>query len=56
MEFIEFGTKGREKILLIPGTMMNWRQFDTVIPYLEKKYHIIAVIINADDTEIFCKQ
>ena len=49
MEVKEFSKKGKDKIMLIPGTMMNWRQFDTVIPYLEKGYHIIAVSTDGFD-------
>mgnify|MGYP002106141686 CR=1 FL=1 len=32
--------KGR-KIMLLPGNMMSWRQFEAVIPLLEKQYHVI---------------
>lgn len=49
MEFKEFGEKGREKILLIPGSMMCWRQFENVIPFLAKKYHVIAMSTDGFD-------
>ena len=35
MNAVEFGKRGRQKILLIPGNMMCWRQFERVIPLLE---------------------
>ena len=43
----EFG-KGK-KILLIPGNMMSWQQFENVIPLLEKDYHITAISTDGYD-------
>ena len=39
MEAYEFGTENSRRILLIPGNMMSWRQFEDVIPLLSEKYH-----------------
>ena len=49
MEIKEFGTKENEKILLIHGNMMCWKQFEKVIPLLSKRYHVIAVSIDGFD-------
>ena len=35
MNAVEFGRENGQKILLIPGNMMCWRQFERVIPLLE---------------------
>lgn len=51
MEVQEFGKQNSRKIMLLPGNMMSWRQFETVIPLLEKQYHVIAVSTDGyDDT------
>ena len=49
MEVQEFGKENGRKIVLIPGNMMCWRQFENVIPLLEKDYHIIAVSTDGYD-------
>ncbi len=43
MEAHEFGKENPRKIVMIPGNLMCWRQFEPVIPLLEKDYHIIAI-------------
>ena len=43
MEIKEFGREHEKKIVLIPGCMMCWKQFDKVIPFLARRYHVIAV-------------
>ena len=51
MEVQEFGKRNGRKIMLLPGNMMSWRQFEAVIPLLEKQYHVIAVSTDGyDDT------
>lgn len=51
MEVQEFGKQNSCKIMLLPGNMMSWRQFEAVIPLLEKQYHVIAVSTDGyDDT------
>ena len=49
MEAVEFGKENSRKIVLIPGNMMSWRQFEHVIPLLEKDYHVIAVSTDGYD-------
>ena len=45
----EFGTQNPIKIVLIPGNMMCWKQFENVIPLLEKDYHVIAISTDGYD-------
>ena len=40
MEVQEFGKQNSRKIMLLPGNMMSWRQFEAVIPLLEKLYPV----------------
>jgi len=49
MEAYEFGTENSRRILLIPGNMMSWRQFEDVIPLLSEKYHVIAISTDGYD-------
>ena len=49
MEVQEFGRENSRKIVLVPGNMMSWRQFEHVIPFLEKDYHVIAVSTDGYD-------
>ena len=49
MEFVEFGKENGRKIVLIPGNMMSWRQFQQVIPLLETDCHVIAVSTDGYD-------
>ena len=49
MEVHEFGKENNRKVVLIPGNMMCWRQFENVIPLLEKDYHVIAVSTDGYD-------
>jgi len=39
MQAKEYGKEHERKIVLIPGNMMSWRQFENVIPILEKDFH-----------------
>lgn len=36
MEVQEFGKQNSRKMMLLSGNMMSWRQFEAVIPLLEK--------------------
>ena len=45
----EFGTQNPTKIVLIPGNMMCWKQFEQVIPLLEKDYHVTAISTDGYD-------
>lgn len=49
MQAKEFGKEHDRKIVLIPGNMMSWRQFENVIPILEKDFHVIAVSTDGYD-------
>jgi pimeloyl-ACP methyl ester carboxylesterase len=49
MEAVEYGKEKSRKIVLIPGNMMSWRQFEHVIPLLEKNYHVIAISTDGYD-------
>ena len=49
MEVREFGKENDRKIVLIPGNMMCWRQFEGVIPLLSEKYRVIAVSTDGYD-------
>ena len=49
MEVQEFGKGNSRKIVLIPGNMMSWRQFEHVIPLLQKDFHVIAVSTDGFD-------
>ena len=49
MEVQEFGKENSRKIVLIPGNMMSWRQFEHVIPLLQKDFHLIAVSTDGYD-------
>lgn len=49
MEVHEFGSGNRRKIVLIPGNMMSWRQFEDVIPLLETDCYVTAVSTDGYD-------
>ncbi len=49
MEVREFGKENNRKIVLIPGNMMSLRQFEHVIPLLQKDFHVIAVSTDGYD-------
>ncbi len=49
MEAVEFGKENRRKLVLIPGNMMSWRQFEQVIPLLEKDFRGNAVSTDGYD-------
>lgn len=49
MDAHEFGIGNRRKIVLIPGNMMCWRQFENVIPLLAQDYHVTAISTDGYD-------
>lgn len=51
MQAVEFGKEHGRKIVLIPGNMMSWRQFEGVIPILARDFHVIAVSTDGYDEE-----
>lgn len=49
MEAYEFGKENERKIVLIPGNMMCWKQFEPVVPILAKDFHVIAISTDGYD-------
>ncbi len=49
MTIHDYGKENGRKIVLISGNMMSWRQFEHVIPLLEKDFHVIAVSTDGYD-------
>lgn len=49
MEVREFASDNSIKIVMIPGNMMCWKQFEHVIPLLEQDYHVIAISTDGYD-------
>ena len=49
MEVHEFASDNSIKIIMIPGNMMCWKQFEHVIPLLEQDYHVIAISTDGYD-------
>lgn len=49
MEAYEFGKENSRKIVLIPGNMMCWKQYKSVIPLLEQHFHVIAISTDGYD-------
>jgi len=49
MEAYEFGKENSRKIVLIPGNMMCWKQFEPVIPLLAQHYHVTAISTDGYD-------
>lgn len=49
MIFEEFGRENKDVIFLLPGNLMCWEQFRNCIPYLEKKYRVVAVSFDGYD-------
>ena len=49
MEVKEFGSDNLMKIVMIPGNIMCWKQFEHVIPLLQQDYHVIAISTDGYD-------
>lgn len=49
MDVHEFGKENGSKIVLIPGNMMCWKQFEDVIPLLAEDHHVVAVSTDGYD-------
>ena len=43
MEIKQFGDMRGKTILLLHGNLMCWRQFESLIPLLERKFRVYAV-------------
>lgn len=49
MEIKRFGNENEKKIMLLHGNLMCWRQFEDIIPLLEKDYMVYAVSFDGFD-------
>ncbi|MDD7487872.1 MAG: alpha/beta hydrolase [Clostridiales bacterium] len=49
MEIKHFGNPQGASVMLLPGNFMCWRQFEDVIPLLEKEYSVYAVSFDGFD-------
>jgi len=49
MKFYEFGNSGNPTIMCLPGNFMTHRQFENLVPVLEKDYHVITVSFDGYD-------
>jgi len=49
MEVHEFGRGNDKKIVMIPGNMMCWKQFEDVMPLLAEEHHVVAVSTDGYD-------
>jgi len=49
MEVHEFGKENGSKIVMIPGNMMCWKQFEDVMPLLAEEHHVVAVSTDGYD-------
>ncbi|MCM1223908.1 MAG: hypothetical protein NC548_56590 [Lachnospiraceae bacterium] len=49
MEIKKFGNPEGKTVMLLHGNLMCWRQFEDVIPLLEKEYLVFAVSFDGFD-------
>ena len=49
MEIKRFGNLRGKSVLLLHGNLMCWRQFEDLIPLLEKDYSVYAVSFDGFD-------
>lgn len=49
MKCYEFGNREGKTILCLPGNFMTHRQFEHLVPLLEKEYHVITVSFDGYD-------
>lgn len=49
MKIYEFGKKGYKTIMCLPGNFMTHRQFENIVPLLEKDYHVLTVSFDGYD-------
>jgi len=49
MKIYEFGIKGNKTIMCLPGNFMTHRQFENIVPLLEKDYHVLTVSFDGYD-------
>jgi len=49
MDVHEFGEKTNPKIVLIPGNLMTWKQFEDLIPLLSDDFYVTAISTDGYD-------
>ena len=49
MDIKRFGNRQGKTIMLLHGNLMCWRQFENLIPLLEKKFCVYAVSFDGFD-------
>ncbi|MBQ8596988.1 MAG: alpha/beta hydrolase [Lachnospiraceae bacterium] len=49
MKFCEFGKENDKTIMCLPGNFMTYRQFEKIVPMLEKEYRVITVSFDGYD-------
>ena len=49
MEIKQFGNPQGKRVMLLHGNLMCWRQFEDLIPLLEKTYSVFAVSFDGFD-------
>ena len=49
MEIKKFGREDGKSIMLLHGNLMCWRQFEDIIPLLEKEFCVYAVSFDGFD-------
>lgn len=49
MKFYEFGKENNKTIMFLPGNLMTHRQYENIVPMLEKDFHIITVSFDGFD-------
>lgn len=51
MKIHEFGTNGKEAVILIHPSLVSWDYFEYVIPLLAKDYHVLVPVLPGYDLE-----
>lgn len=52
MTIHEYGTENQDVIVLVHPSLVLWDYFEYVIPYLEKKYHLVIPALPGYDPEV----
>ena len=54
MDIKRFGNRQGKTIMLLHGNLMCWRQFENLIPLLEKKFRVYAVSFDGKERPLCC--
>lgn len=49
MKIYEFGSSSNKSIMCLPGNFMTHRQFEKIVPILEKEYYVLTVSFDGYD-------